>query len=109
MSMQRSGRHRRARGNCRPFRTRNRSTASRGGLEADHVRGQRTRITRRRHHMFIKQVIAIAAGLLSAVAMTAQAQDTGPIRIGLIYSKQGPGASIGEFLERGSELAVEQA
>ena len=39
----------------------------------------------------------------------AQAAETGPIRIGLIYSKQGPGASIGEFLQRGSELAVEQA
>ena len=27
----------------------------------------------------------------------------------MIYSKQGPGSSIGKFLERGSELAVEQA
>jgi branched-chain amino acid transport system substrate-binding protein len=39
----------------------------------------------------------------------ASAEDTGPVRIGLIYSKQGPGAAIGEFLQRGSELAVEQA
>jgi branched-chain amino acid transport system substrate-binding protein len=49
-----------------------------------------------------------AALALSSSAF-AQAADTGPIRIGLIYSKQGPGASIGEFLQRGSELAVEQA
>ncbi len=34
---------------------------------------------------------------------------SGPIRIGMIYSKQGPGASIGQYLQRGSELAVEQA
>ena len=46
---------------------------------------------------------------LMAAAFAAHAQDTGPVRIGLIYSKQGPGASIGEFLQRGSELAVEQA
>ena len=39
----------------------------------------------------------------------ANAQSDGPIRIGLIYSKQGPGAAIGEYLQRGSELAVEQA
>src|SRR5882724_4086240 len=50
---------------------------------------------------------ALAAALvLSPLAL---AQDSGPVRIGLIYSKQGPGASIGEFLQRGSELAVEQA
>lgn len=53
-------------------------------------------------------VTALAAFALAS-AMNAQAQETGPIRIGLIYSKQGPGASIGEFLQRGSELAVEQA
>lgn len=50
---------------------------------------------------------AIATGLtFNGIAF---AQDSGPVRIGLIYSKQGPGASIGEFLERGSEMAVEQA
>lgn len=52
---------------------------------------------------------------LAAIAMgmtfdgVAFAQDTGPVNIGLIYSKQGPGASIGEFLERGSGVAVEEA
>lgn len=51
---------------------------------------------------------AAAAGL-AILAGPAAAQDTGPIRIGLIYSKQGPGAAIGEYLQRGSELAVEQA
>ncbi len=39
----------------------------------------------------------------------ASAQSDGPVRIGMIYSKQGPGAAIGEYLQRGSELAVEQA
>jgi branched-chain amino acid transport system substrate-binding protein len=50
---------------------------------------------------------AMVTGL--SFADTAWAQSTEPVRIGLIYSKTGPGASIGEFLERGSELAVEQA
>ncbi|HMN70337.1 MAG TPA: ABC transporter substrate-binding protein [Rhodoblastus sp.] len=45
----------------------------------------------------------------AALASGASAQDTGPVKIGLIYSKQGPGASIGQFLQRGSELAAEQA
>lgn len=52
---------------------------------------------------------AAAAAGLAILAGPAAAQDTGPIRIGLIYSKQGPGAAIGEYLQRGSELAVEQA
>lgn len=55
-------------------------------------------------------LMAAAAGLASAAgAGFALAQDSGPVRIGLIYSKQGPGASIGEYLQRGSQLAVEQA
>lgn len=49
---------------------------------------------------------ALAAASLAGAAI---AQDTGPVRIGLIYSKQGPGAAIGEFLQKGSELAIEQA
>lgn len=51
------------------------------------------------------------AALATALTVSGfvHAQDTGPVRIGLIYSKQGPGASIGEFLERGSEIAVQQA
>lgn len=52
-----------------------------------------------------------SAAMLAAAAMPtgAAAQETGPVKIGLIYSKQGPGASIGQFLQRGSELAAEQA
>ncbi len=50
--------------------------------------------------------VALALGLAGA---SARAQGSEPVRIGMIYTKQGPGASIGEFLERGSELAVEQA
>jgi len=53
---------------------------------------------------------ALVCGLAAlGLAGAAFAQDTGPVRIGLIYSKQGPGAAIGEFLQKGSELAVEQA
>ena len=58
-------------------------------------------------HFTRRLVLALTAGL--AIGGGALAQETGPVRIGLIYSKQGPGASIGEFLQRGSELAVEQA
>src|SRR6516225_9136397 len=58
-----------------------------------------------------RSVLAGSAGfaVITGAGLTASAQETGPVRIGLIYSKQGPGASIGEFLERGSELAVQQA
>ncbi len=51
-----------------------------------------------------------SAAMLAAAAMApgALAQDAGPVKIGLIYSKQGPGASIGQFLQRGSELAAQQ-
>lgn len=60
-----------------------------------------------RERIGLRSLIAIAAGLTCSAAALAQNND--PIRIGLLYSKQGPGASIGEFLERGSELAVQQA
>ena len=58
-----------------------------------------------------RSVIAGAAGLasLAGTVSIGFAQDTGPVRIGLIYSKQGPGAAIGEYLQKGSQLAVEQA
>lgn len=55
----------------------------------------------------LRSLFAIAIGL--AFSATALAQGTEPVRIGLIYSKQGPGASIGQFLDRGSELALAQA
>jgi branched-chain amino acid transport system substrate-binding protein len=63
-----------------------------------------TRVSRR-------AVVAAATGLaaFAGSGATVFAQEAGPVRIGLIYSKQGPGASIGEYLQRGSELAVEQA
>lgn len=59
---------------------------------------------------FIIRAMASTA-VMTAIGWSigAMAQDTGPIRIGLIYSKQGPGASIGQFLQRGSQLAAEQA
>ena len=58
-----------------------------------------------------RRAMVASAALLAICASgrVVSAQDTGPIRIGLIYSKQGPGAAIGEYLQRGSELAVEQA
>mgnify|MGYP001549331414 FL=1 len=52
--------------------------------------------------------VASAAMFAAAMATGASAQDAGPVKIGLIYSKQGPGASIGQFLQRGSELAAQQ-
>jgi len=55
----------------------------------------------------LTKLAAIALAL--AMGQAVQAQDTSPVRIGLLYTKQGPGAAIGEFLHRGSELAVEQA
>ncbi|WP_353235846.1 ABC transporter substrate-binding protein [Diaphorobacter ruginosibacter] len=58
-------------------------------------------------HSFARRSLPVAAAWL-CLAAGAQAQGE-PIRIGLVYSKQGPGASIGQFLQRGSELAVEQA
>jgi branched-chain amino acid transport system substrate-binding protein len=56
-------------------------------------------------------VAALAATALTSLIMAgaARAQSDEPVRIGMIYSKQGPGSSIGQFLQRGSELAVEQA
>lgn len=58
-----------------------------------------------------RSVLAGVAGVAAAAGFgrSAGAQDANAVRIGLIYSKQGPGASIGEYLQRGSELAVEQA
>lgn len=53
--------------------------------------------------------IAGAVALSTLGLGAAYAQSAEPIRIGLIYSKQGPGAAIGQYLQRGSELAVEQA
>lgn len=59
--------------------------------------------------VFLQGVAGAAA--MSAVGWSgrANAQADGPVRIGMIYAKQGPGASIGEYLQRGSDLAIEQA
>lgn len=59
-----------------------------------------------------KSLVRMLAGGTALAALGcagAIAQDAGPVKIGLIYSKQGPGASIGQFLQRGSELAAQQA
>ncbi len=58
---------------------------------------------------FLRLVTGVATVATIGWASAVAAEETGPIRIGLIYSKQGPGAAIGEFLQRGSALAVEQA
>lgn len=56
-------------------------------------------------------VAGLAATAMASLMMvgSAWAQADEPIKIGMLYSKQGPGSSIGQFLERGSELAVEEA
>jgi len=54
-----------------------------------------------------RSLIAFVTGLSFSAAAFAQGNE--PVRIGLIYSKQGPGASIGQFLERGSEIALQEA
>src|SRR3974377_1592696 len=64
---------------------------------------------RKRRGSFVACLAATAmTSLLIAGAARAQSDDE-PIRIGMIYSKQGPGSSIGQFLQRGSALAVEEA
>lgn len=57
---------------------------------------------------FIRATAGVAAASAVGWSGGASAQSDGPVRIGMIYSKQGPGAAIGEYLQRGSELAVEQ-
>lgn len=57
---------------------------------------------------FIRATAGVAAASTMGWSGGASAQADGPVRIGMIYSKQGPGAAIGEYLQRGSELAVEQ-
>jgi branched-chain amino acid transport system substrate-binding protein len=56
-------------------------------------------------------VAGLAATVVASLMMvgSAWAQADEPIKIGMLYSKQGPGSSIGQFLERGSDLAVEEA
>jgi len=58
---------------------------------------------------FMRATAGVAAASAVGWSGGASAQSDGPVRIGMIYSKQGPGAAIGEYLQRGSELAVEQA
>ena len=58
---------------------------------------------------FVCALAGVAALSAFGWSGAANAQSSDPIRIGLIYSKQGPGAAIGQYLQRGSELAVEQA
>ncbi|WP_255592725.1 ABC transporter substrate-binding protein [Bordetella sp. BOR01] len=49
-----------------------------------------------------------ACTALMCASMASWAQDSGPVKIGMVFPKQGPSASIGEFLSRGAMLAVEQ-
>lgn len=44
-----------------------------------------------------------------AASATTVAQTNEPIKIGMVYAKQGASAIIGQFLQQGSELALEQA
>lgn len=50
----------------------------------------------------------VLAGVLAGSPLAAQAQATGPIEIGMVFPKQGPSASLGEYLSRGALLAIEQ-
>lgn len=53
------------------------------------------------------KLAALILGLVTSFGAMGQA--SAPVKIGMIYAKQGPSASLGEFLARGSEMAVEQA
>jgi len=55
------------------------------------------------------RMLAAGTAMAALGCAGAAAQDAGPVKIGLIFSKQGPGASIGQFLQRGAELAAQQA
>jgi branched-chain amino acid transport system substrate-binding protein len=53
---------------------------------------------------------AAAAALLCAASVAhVQAADTDPVKIGLVYAKQGLSARLGQFFEQGTEIAVDQA
>jgi branched-chain amino acid transport system substrate-binding protein len=52
---------------------------------------------------------ACAALLATAGPVQAQGAGTDPIKIGLIYAKQGPAAELGQFFDEGTEIAVQQA
>lgn len=49
-----------------------------------------------------------AAVLLAANLGAAVAQDSEPVKVGLVLSLSGPGAAIGEDMKRGAELAYEE-
>lgn len=65
-----------------------------------------------RHPLIPRRMTACGSTLLMTMLLGASAgayaQDTGPIKIGMVFPKQGPSASIGEYLSRGAMLAVEQ-
>lgn len=44
-----------------------------------------------------------------AASFGAMAQSSEPIKIGTIHAKQGPSALLGQFLQQGAEMAVQQA
>lgn len=51
---------------------------------------------------------SVVGAMLMTATMGAYAQDGGPIKVGMIFPKQGPSAAIGEFLSRGALLAVDE-
>jgi len=64
-----------------------------------------------RHRALIAFVTGLSCSMACSLSFSvaAFAQSSDPVKIGLIYPKQGPSASIGEFLERGSEIALDEA
>jgi branched-chain amino acid transport system substrate-binding protein len=61
--------------------------------------------------MTLSRVFAnsVFGAMLAAAGLgAAHAQEGGPIKIGMVFPKQGPSAAIGEFLSRGALLAVEE-
>jgi len=66
-------------------------------------------ISQRRAALVLSAILTAGSFVHAGLTRLAQAQGSAPVRIGTIYPKQGPGASIGLSLQRGSELAIEQA
>ncbi|MBR8257585.1 ABC transporter substrate-binding protein [Burkholderia ambifaria] len=54
-------------------------------------------------------VCVFGAAMMHSGSVEAQTANANPVKIGLVYAKQGPSAAIGEFLEQGTEIAVQQA
>ncbi|KER67890.1 ABC transporter substrate-binding protein [Burkholderia cepacia] len=59
----------------------------------------------------VATVACYALGAMASYSGTSVAQTPGAnsVKIGLVYAKQGPSAAIGQFLEEGTQIAVQQA